>query len=812
MPVNYEANSGGPLNIPFSKEELLSSISEASNSAPGPDDIHNSMIKNLTDAALDDLLKLYNNIFQGRTYPSSWSSSIIIPLLKQGQDKTSASSYRPISLTSCLSKVLERMVNRRLVWFLEHNNLLAPEQSGFQQGRSTSDHLVSMETAICNAFIEKKSLVAVSFDIRKAYDTAWRRLIINQLKEWGVGGHMLAFADNFLKDSSIQVRLGDILSATYDLENGISKGRVFSCTLFAIAINKIKSCTVLPVRCCIFVDDFFVYVAAKRIASAERALQLTINRLENWSTKTGFSFSAGKTQCIVFSRQRNVREPILTMEGRRLAPQTSIKFLGVIFDSRLTWVPHLKYLKAKCLKRLNMLRALSGTKWGADRSCMLRFYKAVIRSCLDYGCIVYGSARPNALKMLDSIHHSALRLATGAFRSSPTPSLLAEVGEPSLHHRRIQLSLNYFHALKSKPDVPTYEDVHNNPLNLAYEARPKLPAPLGVRCKRYIEMLGIPEFTIRRLYPCDVPPWVVPEPTVDVTLSVYNKDETPCSVYQAEYRRIIQTHRPCDTVYTDGSKKHAETGCAVVTFNNCYTFRLPDHSTIYSAELTAIDKALNVTHSGSGKLVICTDSLSSILAIQNMYPKHPIIRNIRTSLYNLQIQGTKVVLMWVPGHVGIGGNEIADRAAKESLGLIPFTRRIIATDTTSVVKDKLKGAWHHEWRNVQNNKLRQIKDNVHVWETSVRKCRREEVVLCRLRIGHTLLTHGHLMNQSDPPICDRCNCAITVKHILCECSKFRRIRQLWKIQPRIQDVLKNDEKTIQNLFNFLNDAALLNSI
>src|SRR5436190_20639370 len=167
MTVNYEANSRGPLNIPFSKEELLSSIRETSNSAPGPDDIHNSVIKNLTDTALDDLLNLYNNIFQGHTYPSSWSSSIIIPLLKQGQDKTSASSYRPISLTSCLSKVLERMVNRRLVWFLEHNNLIAPEQRGFRQGRSTSDHLVSMETAICNAFIERKSLVAVSFSRMK---------------------------------------------------------------------------------------------------------------------------------------------------------------------------------------------------------------------------------------------------------------------------------------------------------------------------------------------------------------------------------------------------------------------------------------------------------------------------------------------------------------------------------------------------------------------------------------------------------------------------------------------------------------------
>ena len=125
------------------------------------------------------------------------------------------------------------------------------------------------------------------------------------------------------------------------------------------------------------------------------------------------------------------------------------KFLGIVFDRKLSFIPHIKQLKAKCQKALNLLRVVAHTDWGADRKVLLNLYRTIIRSKLDYGSIIYGSARKSYLEMLDPIHHQGLRLALGAFRTSPSESLLAEANEPSLYNRRLKLSMQYALTLKS---------------------------------------------------------------------------------------------------------------------------------------------------------------------------------------------------------------------------------------------------------------------------------------------------------------------------------------------------------------------------
>ncbi|KAG8284048.1 hypothetical protein J6590_108227 [Homalodisca vitripennis] len=770
------------------------------------------MLRNLPAGIKHDLLLLYNRIFIENKFPVSWRRSHVIALHKMGQDSTSPGSYRPISLTSSLCKTLERMVNRRLVWFLEKNNLLSAPQCGFRQGRSSTDHLITMETAILNAFIQRRQMTAVFFDLMKAYDTAWRRGIINTLVSWGIGNHMLAFINGFMMDRSIQVRLGKTLSDPFIQENGIPQGSVLSCTLFAIAINDIASCVAPPVHCSLFVDDFAIFVTAKRLSTTERALQLTINRLVKWCGRTGFTFSLPKTRCMVFSRLRSVDEPTLFLKGQRITPCEEIKFLGLTFDRRLTWISHLKNLKSKCLKRLNLIRALSGTTWGADRTCMLRFYKAFIRSCLDYGCQVYGSARPNALKMLDSIHNSSLRLATGALRSSPVISIYAETGEPPLSHRRVQLSLNYVHTLMSKPQNPAYDWVLNNSLHDQFITKPRHPAPIGVRAISYNSQIGLTDYEVRELHQCDVPPWSVTPPEIILSLSTFKKHTTPDTIYHQEFRQILQQLSPCDVIYTDGSKDGPRTGCAFVTAGRRYGFRLPSDSSVYTAELTAIQKTLNITWSRTGKLVICSDSLSSLQAIGDMYSKNILVRSIWSSLHKLQSEGVVVIFVWVPGHVGIHGNELADRGAKEALELQPFTLRMVASDITPVVKAKLKAMWSSEWQAVYNNKLRIIKDCTRPWGTAHRRSRREEVVLCRLRLGHTLLSHGFLMNRGDPPICATCDTVITVKHVLVDCPCYSRCRRAINLPASLRDVLGDDETVVRRLFAFLTASSLVSKI
>ena len=133
--------------------------------------------------------------------------------------------------------------------------------------------------------------------------------------------------------------------------------------------------------------------------------------------------------------------------------------MGLLFDKKLSFIPHIKALKAKCLKALDVLKVLSNTNWGGDRSVLLNLYRSLVRSKLDYGSSVYGSARKSYLKCLDTIHHQGLRLALGAFRTSPVESLYAESNEPSLYTRREKLSLQYTTKLAANSRNPAYNCV-----------------------------------------------------------------------------------------------------------------------------------------------------------------------------------------------------------------------------------------------------------------------------------------------------------------------------------------------------------------
>ena len=136
-------------------------IQKSHDTATGPDEIHYQMLKHLPDSALLTLLHIFNDIWTTGVFPESWRLDTVIPIPKPGKDHTEPTNYRPIALTSCLCKTLERMINKRLVWYLESNDLISPIQSGFRSDRSTNDHLIRLETFIRDAFVNREHVVSV---------------------------------------------------------------------------------------------------------------------------------------------------------------------------------------------------------------------------------------------------------------------------------------------------------------------------------------------------------------------------------------------------------------------------------------------------------------------------------------------------------------------------------------------------------------------------------------------------------------------------------------------------------------------------
>ena len=456
--LNFKSSNNEEYNNPFNLDELKDAINKSHDTATGPDEIHYQMLKHLPPKSLKTLLAIFNDIWETGKFPESWELATIIPIPKPGKDHAEPTNYRPIALTSCICKTLERMINTRLVWYFEFNNLISPVQSGFRSERSTNDNLVRLETFIRDAFVKKEHVVAVFFDLEKAYDTTWKYGILRDLHEIGVKGRLANFVESFLANRSIQVRVGSTLSDTFGLSQGVPQGSILSTALFNIKINSIMNCLDPKTDGLLYVDDFCMCYRSTSVRTIERHLQQCINRIEDWALKNGFKFSKSKTQCLNFCQLRKIHDdPELYLYGSLIPVVDDFKFLGLIFDRKLSFIPHIKYLKAKCLKALNLLKVLSHTNWGADRTVLLQLYRSLIRSKLDYGSIEYGSARKSYLMMLDTVHHQRLRLALGAFRTSPVESLYVEAEEPSLYLRREKLALQYAIRLAANPSNPTFK-------------------------------------------------------------------------------------------------------------------------------------------------------------------------------------------------------------------------------------------------------------------------------------------------------------------------------------------------------------------
>jgi Reverse transcriptase (RNA-dependent DNA polymerase) len=214
------------------------------------------MIKHLPYIAFSSLLHILNNIWQTGSFPSSWLEATIIPLPKPDKDHTCPSNYRPIALTSCLCKTFEKMVNNRLTWYLETNNIFTELQNGFRRGRSTTDQLVHRESFVREAFVRSEHATAIFFDMEKAYDTTWKYGILQDLQNAGLRGRLPTFVCNFLSNRKFNVKVGPYLYDTYKQEMGVPQGSILSVTLFVIKINNIVNCLPAGVGGSLFVDDF----------------------------------------------------------------------------------------------------------------------------------------------------------------------------------------------------------------------------------------------------------------------------------------------------------------------------------------------------------------------------------------------------------------------------------------------------------------------------------------------------------------------------------------------------------------------------
>lgn len=399
-------------------------------------------------------------------------------------------------------------------------------------------------------------------------------------------------------------------------------------------------------------------MTSKNLDTLNSSLQKTTDDLHKWASSNGLSFSSHKTKAITFSSKRKTPPPCtIKLNNSLIQTSHNIKILGMTLDRRLSWKEHVENLKTKSQNSLNILKMTAHTKWGGSRDCLKNLYSSLTLSKLDYGSIIYDSAKPNLLQKLNTVQNTALRLISGAMYTSPIASLHAESNIPPLQYRRKFLTLKYLAKITSKPSNPTHHrTVHPNFTQL-YQNKDNSPKPIGIRYKNLLQELDfqLPSNTTNEL---ETPPWLI------------------------NYR----------------TKKQKD--------------------------------------------------------------------------YKMKKQHKK----WAH-----------------------LARKAIQT------------SWQKEWQNLHStSKLYKIKPVLKDWKSSYREKRREEVILERLRIGHSLATHKHLFEKTPTPICETCRENLTIEHILTSCKKYEIQREHHQLQNKtLPQILANDEQTIQNLLKFVEESKLI---
>ena len=219
------------------------------------------MISHLGNLAKEKLLRFINRTWKEGQLPSSWRTANVTPILKKGKPAGQPQSYRPISLTSCIGKLAERMINIRLYHWLEKNQLLDDVQAGFRKGCRTEDQLFRFVQSTIDGFQNGKSTIAVFIDLQQAYDRVWRKGLLIKMRNMGIHGKMLKWIQSFLNNRTIQTTVDGATSSKKTLEEGLPQGSALSCTLFLIFINDLPP--VLNIHKALFADDLVIWTTEK---------------------------------------------------------------------------------------------------------------------------------------------------------------------------------------------------------------------------------------------------------------------------------------------------------------------------------------------------------------------------------------------------------------------------------------------------------------------------------------------------------------------------------------------------------------------
>ena len=435
---------------PFSPAEFLEDASNLSSStATGPEKVAYPMLKHLPRSGTAFLLHLFNLSWSLHSFPSIWKTSSIIPLHKMGKPLDSPASFRPISLTSCVSKLFERIILSRLLFFLESNSILSPRQAGFRTGQPTLDQILYLSQSISDGFNKPRPgsrTILSTIDFSKAFDSVWHPALFHKLISAGL-------PPCFARWAHLSFLIGTLVWFTKITKVALFQAVEVFCKdmHFSLFINDLPASLPSSVSCSLYADDLAIWPSSPTGSIAVEATQRALFRLERWSEYWCLPLNPSKCEASFFSvdpHQAHFQPNLLLSFCLHFNPTPT--FFGITFDRTLSFSKHVFLLKTKFFPRLKALRCISASSWEPSKESLSLLYKCFLqpfRTCASPGWFPFLSAT-NFTK-LGRLHRAASRAITGCLSSSPIPLLLSEASLPPL-----RVTLTHFTLLSYERTLP----------------------------------------------------------------------------------------------------------------------------------------------------------------------------------------------------------------------------------------------------------------------------------------------------------------------------------------------------------------------
>ena len=770
------------LNLIYSIDRLQSAVNDLDPyKAPGPDGIYPITVKKAmryTDNLIRKIMKLSHKL---NHIPLCWRESRAIFIPKPGKtDYCSPKSFRTITLSPVLLKLQERLVYWNMLNDHKMGDLTSERQFGFRKGVSTETALHKVVHRIERRIAQKGYVLGTFLDIEGAFDNVSFEAISKSLHDSPIDASTAGWITNMVSNRYVTIEHKNV-KKRIKVKRGCPQGGVLSPFLWNLIVDDLLkfSANEIPGYLQAFADDLFCLCEGLDLDVIRQRTQRTIDTIEKWCTTKGLNISALKTQIVMFTWKTkwNLPKPI-KVSGIPITLSDSARLLGVTLDSKLNFNDHVDNIVRKATASLMQCKRAVGPTWGLTPKTCLWIYTRVVRPMLSYSSVVWINAlnKQYNVKKLERVQALALRISSGAMPSTShealdhitnTPRIATYLqGEAAKGASRL-IANGEWTIEKPQPTKGTI--LAHSTINNTYLQALNLPSGRQDQVK--------PIYKLNTNYMLEIPK---KEEMVEHRSDIAN--------------RINQLAPTTITCYTDGSKTESGTGYgySITTNNNNIIIyegsaKLPDHCTVYQAELSGITAAAGILQDHTdNNIIFLTDSLSSIQALNSHTLGSRTAIECHTALTTLGDHNA-VTILWIPGHEGHAGNEKADDLAKTGTtsdnicpGHIPQSkikqsinarvRKLDNTSWTAAGHRHTKLALGHPGCAQHKRTVKQL-GRLH---TDRRKFR----TAIQLITGHAgLNAHLHKMTLSDTNICPCCEYAEeTVSHFLGQCPAHSLLR------------------------------------